>query len=67
VSRPLGYPAAVEALKALYQLDPADGARWVETSDIEDAMYWAGRIGRGFLGRHVITCDGDGFRIQVAP
>jgi hypothetical protein len=58
---PGGYQDAVQALKDLYPFPAASNY------DIEEAMWWAGRIGKGFLGNHVITCDGTAYRIQPRP
>lgn len=64
----LTYAQALETLKDLYQRDPARGSAWTETGDIEQALYWAGHIGTGYLGAHVITRDSAGcFRIALNP
>jgi hypothetical protein len=62
----LTYAQAEQALKGLYQIDPA-GPAWAETSDIEDTLYWAGRIGAGYLGGHVVIYEGGAFRIILNP
>jgi hypothetical protein len=60
----MNYARALQALKDLYQLDPAVGSRWTETADLEDIMYWAGRIGKGFADRHIVTYDpANGYQI----
>lgn len=52
----------IDRMKAIYQLDPCDGSRWTETSDIEEAADIACVRGRAFLNDHVLTwAEGTGY------
>ena len=60
----MNYGQALQALKDRLQVDPTRGSAWVETDDIEQALYWAGRIGKGHLPGLVVTYDGSSFAIR---
>lgn len=62
----MNHPQVMQALKRMYQDDPAGyGVGWTGTDDIEQAVYWAGRIGKGQLEAHVITyTPGPGFQVR---
>lgn len=58
------YSEVIQALKDRLQIDPCAGSRWTETDDIEQGVYWAGRIGRGFVGDVTVTyAEGHGYAI----
>lgn len=56
----------INRMKARYQIDPCAGSRWLETSDIEEAVDVACMRSRAYLNDYVITwSQGAGYREQL--